>query len=147
MDIFQPATSIFLLLFTFLEHHSQNLNRYYFYKQNSSVVVYTAICKPFAFLSLKLYLYIMCSNVFPQVFSAMNLQLHSYNTYRRHAKAFIEPAIIHTWNSSQREMLSQPQPETGMILGGDMRADSPGNIFSSGYNDYNTRYIVFLSSG
>ncbi len=52
----------------------------------------------------------------------MKLQLFRYETFRRHARAFIEPAVIHHWNVNLQR-LSQ---EEKVILGGDLRADSPG---------------------
>jgi hypothetical protein len=42
---------------------------------------------------------------------------------------FIEPAIVHEWNHSQDVMLQQLSEERKVILGGDMRADSPGIYF------------------
>ncbi len=31
----------------------------------------------------------------------MKLQLFRYETFRRHARAFIEPAVIHRWKVTQ----------------------------------------------
>ncbi|XP_039644212.1 uncharacterized protein LOC120551100 [Perca fluviatilis] len=60
-----------------------------------------------------------------QVFKAMRLQIFLYDTFRRHARMFMEPAIVHTWRESQEVMLQQLSQDK-VILGGDMRADSPG---------------------
>jgi hypothetical protein len=43
---------------------------------------------------------------------------------------FIEPAIVHKWKNSQELMLQQLGEESKVILGGDMRADSPGIYFA-----------------
>ena len=59
----------------------------------------------------------------------MHLQIILYDTFRRHARMFIEPAIVHKWNHSQDVMLQQLSEESKVILGGDMRADSPGIHF------------------
>lgn len=56
----------------------------------------------------------------------MRLQMFLYDTFRRHARMFVEPAIVHTWKRSQEVMLQQLSQDEKVILGGDMRADSPG---------------------
>nr|XP_033933776.1 uncharacterized protein LOC117441864 [Pseudochaenichthys georgianus] len=57
----------------------------------------------------------------------MNMQLCKYNTFRRHARMFIEPAIVSYWQKSQEGMLQKLHAEEKVIVGGDMRADSPGH--------------------
>ncbi|XP_041855509.1 uncharacterized protein LOC121649045 [Melanotaenia boesemani] len=57
----------------------------------------------------------------------MQLQSYQYDTFRRHARAVIEPAVIHHWKTSQDAMLERLSQESKVILGGDMRADSPGH--------------------
>lgn len=59
----------------------------------------------------------------------MRLQIFLYDTFRRHARMFIEPAIVYTWKKSQEEMLQRLSEGNKAILGGDMRADSPGMFF------------------
>lgn len=56
----------------------------------------------------------------------MKVQLFRYETFRRHAKAYIEPAIVHHWKVMQDVNLQRLSQEEKVILGGDMRADSPG---------------------
>ena len=56
----------------------------------------------------------------------MNMQLCKYNIFRRHARMFIEPAIVSYWQKSQEGMLQKLHAEEKVIVGGDMRADSPG---------------------
>ncbi len=56
----------------------------------------------------------------------MKLQLFRYETFRRHARAFIEPAVIHRWKAAQDVNLQRLSHEEKVILSGDMRADSPG---------------------
>ena len=77
------------------------------------------------FYIIKSYFYLF----FYQVFKAMHLQIILYDTFRRHAWMFIEPAIVHKWNHSQDVMLQQLSEESKVILGGDMRADSPRLYF------------------
>ncbi|KAF1382358.1 hypothetical protein PFLUV_G00142970 [Perca fluviatilis] len=81
-----------------------------------------------------------------RVFKAMRLQIFLYDTFRRHARMFVEPAIVHTWRKSQEVMLQQLKDDK-VILGGDMRADSPGHCAK--YGSYtmmhlNTNTIVDL---
>ncbi len=61
-----------------------------------------------------------------QVFKAMKLHLFKYETFWRHARAFIELAVIHHWKVTQDVNLQWLSQEEKVILGGDMRADSPG---------------------
>lgn len=63
---------------------------------------------------------------YQQVFNAMNLQLFRYETFRRRARLFIEPAIVHQWKVTQDNTLERLTQEQKVIFGGDMRADSPG---------------------
>ncbi|XP_034077579.1 uncharacterized protein LOC117549630 [Gymnodraco acuticeps] len=67
-----------------------------------------------------------------KVFKAMNMQLCKYNTFRRHARMFIEPAIVSYWQKSQEGMLQKLHAEEKVIVGGDMRADSPGHYAKFG---------------
>ncbi|XP_028444628.1 uncharacterized protein LOC114562455 [Perca flavescens] len=70
------------------------------------------------------------------VFKAMKLQLFRYETFCRHARSFIEPAVIHHWKVTQDVNLQRLCQEEKVILGGDMRADSPGH--SAKYGSYTT---------
>ena len=60
-----------------------------------------------------------------QVFRALHLQMFEYDTFRRHARSYIEPAIVAKWKETQDGMLLRLM-EGKVIVGGDMRADSPG---------------------
>lgn len=76
-------------------------------------------------LNQKTHLILLLSQ-YQQVFNAMNLQLFRYETFRRHARMFIEPAIVHQWKVTQDITLERLTQEQKVIFGGDMRADSPG---------------------
>ncbi len=56
----------------------------------------------------------------------MKLQLLRYETSQRYARAFIKPAVIHHWKVTQDVNLQHLSQEEKVILGSDMRADSPG---------------------
>ena len=70
--------------------------------------------------------HLVCLSVYPQIFRAMQRQMFKYDTFRRHARTYIEPAIIHTWKTVQDGMMEQRIQQGSVILGGDLRADSPG---------------------
>ncbi|KAK7880788.1 hypothetical protein WMY93_032569 [Mugilogobius chulae] len=58
---------------------------------------------------------------------AMNLKVHQYVTFRRHARNFLEPAIYHKWKMDQSKVLEEVKTKGKIAVGGDMRADSPGH--------------------
>ncbi|XP_070412113.1 uncharacterized protein [Nothobranchius furzeri] len=68
-----------------------------------------------------------------KIFQAMKLQMFHHFTFRRHARLYIEPAIVHAWKSAQDGMMEELNQQPA-ILGGDMRADSPGH--SAKYGSY-----------
>ncbi|XP_071057754.1 uncharacterized protein [Pseudochaenichthys georgianus] len=58
----------------------------------------------------------------------MQLEIIGYGTFRRHAKSYLEPAIIHKWNTDQQQNFDNLQQQGGKVaVAGDMRADSPGH--------------------
>ncbi|XP_073695165.1 uncharacterized protein [Garra rufa] len=69
-----------------------------------------------------------------KVFRAMYLKMHTYDAFRRHARTYLEPAIIHKWNEDQNMQLHDLSKNKNVILGGDMRADLPGH--SAKYGSY-----------
>ncbi|XDV52549.1 hypothetical protein PO909_021269 [Leuciscus waleckii] len=69
-----------------------------------------------------------------KVFRAMYLKTHTYDAFRRHARTYLEPAIIYKWNEEQNLQLHYLSQNKNVILGGDMRADSPGH--SAKYGSY-----------
>ncbi|XP_051716556.1 uncharacterized protein LOC127494593 isoform X2 [Ctenopharyngodon idella] len=69
-----------------------------------------------------------------KVFRAMYLKTHTYDAFRRHARTYLEPAIIHKWKEEQNLQLHYLSQNKNVILGGDMRADSSG--YSAKYGSY-----------
>ncbi|KAK0149972.1 hypothetical protein N1851_009260 [Merluccius polli] len=81
-----------------------------------------------------------------QVFRAMHLQVFLYDTFRRHARTYVEPAIITKWKASQDDMLLRLSGENA-IIGGDMRADSPGHSAKFGsytVTDLKTNTVIHV---
>ncbi len=56
----------------------------------------------------------------------MYLKTHAYDAFRRHARTYLEPAIIHKWNEDQNLQLHYLSQNKNVILCGNMRADWPG---------------------
>ncbi|XP_063049229.1 uncharacterized protein LOC134443296 [Engraulis encrasicolus] len=79
-----------------------------------------------------------------RVFRALHLQMFEYDTFRRHARSYIEPAIVTKWKETQDAMMLRLR-EGRAIVGGDMRADSPGHSAKFGsYSlmDLNTNTVI-----
>ena len=56
----------------------------------------------------------------------MHISVFQYDTFRRHARMYLEPSILHKWKIGQEVLLQQLSQEDSIIIGGDMRTDSPG---------------------
>ncbi|CAM4649718.1 unnamed protein product [Leuciscus chuanchicus] len=74
-----------------------------------------------------------------KIFKAMNLQMTTYSTFRKHARNLIEPTIIHKWNRDQLHIISQLQQQGKVPLAGDMRADTPGH--SAKFGSYTLMHV------
>ncbi|XP_012712054.2 uncharacterized protein LOC105920934 [Fundulus heteroclitus] len=68
-----------------------------------------------------------------KVFRAMKIATFGYRTFRRYARTYLEPAVICKWKKEQDEVLEFLSPNK-VMLGGDMRAESPGH--SAKYGSY-----------
>ncbi|XP_042588995.1 uncharacterized protein LOC122138752 [Cyprinus carpio] len=69
-----------------------------------------------------------------KICKGMQLQIFTYETFRRHCRSFLEPAIIHKWKSDQQKLFQKFRQSGNIGLAGDMRADSPGH--SAKYGSY-----------
>jgi len=70
-----------------------------------------------------------------RVFATLNVASISSSTFYRHIQQFVQPTILSVWNSHQQQLVSCMAQRSGsLILGGDMRADSPGH--SAKYGSY-----------
>lgn len=56
----------------------------------------------------------------------MNLQVFQADTFRRHARTFLEPAINHKWKRDQQVLMERLRAEGSVAVGGRMRADLLG---------------------
>nr|XP_055024872.1 uncharacterized protein LOC129414783 isoform X2 [Misgurnus anguillicaudatus] len=68
-----------------------------------------------------------------KVFKAMHLKSIGHSTFRRHARSYLEPAVIHKWHAFQESEFEHLR-QRPVKIGGDMRADSPGH--SAKYGSY-----------
>ena len=65
--------------------------------------------------------------------TALRLESISEPTFYSHARQFLQPTILSLWKSCQTELLKDICKCSGdVVLGGDMRADSPGNCAKFG---------------
>uniref|UniRef100_A0A8C9YFY0 Uncharacterized protein n=1 Tax=Sander lucioperca TaxID=283035 RepID=A0A8C9YFY0_SANLU len=55
-----------------------------------------------------------------------------YQAFRKHAKTYLEPAIVWKWKRAQQVELQSLSQQSKVIIGGDMRADSPGHCAKFG---------------
>jgi len=68
-----------------------------------------------------------------RVFAALRLQCISSSTFYRHVQQLLQPTIFSMWNDHQRQLLDTLSQRSGdIVLGGDMRADSPGHCAKYG---------------
>ncbi|XDV14173.1 hypothetical protein PO909_002359, partial [Leuciscus waleckii] len=105
-----------------------------FFRQWKSQPVIGSI--PAGTLQLSAAIY-FCGASFPKMkkmFEAMRLRTHTHDAFRRHARTFLEPAVIHSWTEWQSKKLLMLSKAKNVILGGGMRADSPG--YSAKYGSY-----------
>ncbi|KAL1251999.1 hypothetical protein QQF64_019795 [Cirrhinus molitorella] len=82
-----------------------------------------------------------------KIFRAMQLKMIHYDTFQSHARRYIEPAIVHSWKKAQDGILQQLSKQKNIVLGGDLKADSPGHSAKFGsYSvmDLRTSTIVDL---
>ncbi|XP_043110508.1 uncharacterized protein LOC122356107 isoform X2 [Puntigrus tetrazona] len=69
-----------------------------------------------------------------KICTAMKLHVYQYDTFQRHCRNFLEPAIVHKWKSEQRNIIQKLQDRGKVTVAGYMRADSPGR--SAKYGSY-----------
>ncbi|XP_058617214.1 uncharacterized protein LOC131530781 isoform X4 [Onychostoma macrolepis] len=62
-----------------------------------------------------------------KIFRAMQLKMINYETFRNHARSYIEPAIVHSWKTAQDGMLQQLRQQQNIVLGGGLRVSLPGH--------------------
>ncbi|XP_049428542.1 uncharacterized protein LOC125886398 [Epinephelus fuscoguttatus] len=74
-----------------------------------------------------------------KICKAMQFQIFPYDTYRRHARSFLEPAIVHKWKTDQQNLFQQLQQKGKVAVGGDLQADSPGH--SAKYGSYTLTHL------
>lgn len=48
------------------------------------------------------------------------------DTFQRHARMYLEPAVVYKWKMAQQVLLQSLSQEEKVVVSGDMRAHSPG---------------------
>ncbi|XP_063058184.1 uncharacterized protein LOC134451634 [Engraulis encrasicolus] len=77
-----------------------------------------------------------------QIFKTMNLKMLSYETFQRHARMYIEPAIVHKWRTTQDGLLAELSQQHLIHLRGDMRTDLPGRTGSYTMMDLRNNKVI-----
>jgi hypothetical protein len=68
-----------------------------------------------------------------RLFTSLRMASFSSSTFYHHVQHFLQPTILSVWTDHQRELLETLIQRPGeVILGGDMRADSPGHCAKYG---------------
>jgi hypothetical protein len=68
-----------------------------------------------------------------RMLSTLHCQTISQTTYYRHVQDYLQPTILSLWNSTQSDLIDHLISRPGeVVLGGDMRADSPGHCAKFG---------------
>ncbi|XP_051246072.1 uncharacterized protein LOC127357723 [Dicentrarchus labrax] len=116
---------------TFLSVEQRCLHCDFYRKWNSQPLVGST---PAGNLQLSTAVYATVASFFKleKIFRAMQSKMFQYDSFRRHARMYIEPAIVHRWKMAQTAMLEQLSQHQNVVLGGDLRADSPGHCAKFG---------------
>uniref|UniRef100_A0A9J8DC12 Uncharacterized protein n=1 Tax=Cyprinus carpio carpio TaxID=630221 RepID=A0A9J8DC12_CYPCA len=77
-----------------------------------------------------------------KVFESMHLKMFTYRTFRRHASMYLEPLIIYKWKKEQVDLVKDLCEADKVIIGGDMRADSPAKYGSYTTMDLQKNLII-----
>jgi hypothetical protein len=72
-----------------------------------------------------------------RVLQVVGIQSISMATFYRHMNTYLEPTVLTVWHQQQQQLINYMVQQSGqVIIGGDMRADSPGH--SAKYGSYTT---------
>ncbi|KAA0702421.1 hypothetical protein E1301_Tti017039 [Triplophysa tibetana] len=69
---------------------------------------------------------------FKKICNSMQLRIIHYDSFRRHTRNYLEPAIIHKWNVDQNNLFRKLQEVRKVAVAGEMRAVSAGDIAKFG---------------
>ncbi|XP_067282054.1 uncharacterized protein [Pseudorasbora parva] len=77
---------------------------------------------------------------FQTICKAMQLQIIHYDAFQKHARNYLEPAIVHKWNLDQNSLFRKLQEEGKVAVAGDMRTDTLGH--SVKYGSYTLMHLA-----
>jgi len=84
-----------------------------------------------------------------RVFAALRLESINSSTFYRHVQQLLQPTILSVWNDHQQQLLDALVQRPGdIVLGGDMRADSPGHCAKYGsytVMELSSNRLVYIS--
>ncbi|XP_034084336.1 uncharacterized protein LOC117554169 [Gymnodraco acuticeps] len=62
-----------------------------------------------------------CFSQLEKICKAMHLQIFPYDTFRKHARSFLEPAVVYKWKVDQHNLLQKLHQGGKVAVGGDMQ--------------------------
>ncbi|KAJ4928945.1 hypothetical protein JOQ06_004567, partial [Pogonophryne albipinna] len=62
-----------------------------------------------------------CFSQLEKICKAMHLQIFPYDTFRKHARSFLEPAVVYKWKVDQHNLLQKLHQGGKVTVGGDMQ--------------------------
>ncbi|KAK1888925.1 Replicase polyprotein 1ab [Dissostichus eleginoides] len=72
-----------------------------------------------------------CFSQLEKICKAMHLQIFPYDTFRKHARSFLEPAVVYKWKVDQHNLLQQLHQGFGKVaVGGDMQTTAIPSPFT-----------------
>ncbi|XP_072321146.1 uncharacterized protein [Eucyclogobius newberryi] len=86
-----------------------------------------------------------CFQKMHRICKGINLQIHQLDTFRKHSRMFLEPAICHNWRRHQETIFDEMQERRELPVAGEMRARPPGpgaNMASYTTLDLESRKIL-----
>ncbi|XP_056613533.1 uncharacterized protein LOC130429144 [Triplophysa dalaica] len=69
---------------------------------------------------------------FKKICNSMQLRIIHYDSFRRHTRNYLEPAIVHKWNVDQNKLFRKLQEGRKVAVAGEMRAVSTGDTAKFG---------------
>ncbi|XP_055085196.1 uncharacterized protein LOC117388953 isoform X2 [Periophthalmus magnuspinnatus] len=60
-----------------------------------------------------------------RICKGMNLQIHQSDTFKKHSRMFLEPAICHNWSLHQERVFEELREHRELPVAGDMRVQGP----------------------
>lgn len=74
----------------------------------------------------------------------MQLRIIHYDSFRRHTRNYLEPAIVHKWNADQNKLFRKLQEGRKVAVAGEMRAVSTGKFIFRSNNMFIWSLLIII---